>query len=179
MEKILITNYPIPEYLMIYSPEWSEAELPASSEIERLADEFESHEAKEREMVSRYKEMAKESKNPFVEFLLGLIIADEEKHHQVTRAMLSTLEGDLLWTRPKEAIHGITDLQDGHRELLTLTEDFIEIEKEGIESYRKLIKESRGYYRGLFGMLFETMIRDSEKHVKILEFLKERLNEAE
>lgn len=178
MEKILITNYPIPEYLMIYQPEWSEAEVPASSEIERLADEFESHEAEEREMVSRYKEMAQGSKNPFVEFLLGLIITDEEKHYRVTRAMLSTLEGDLLWTRPKEAIHGLSELGDSDGELLKLTEDFIELEKEGIRTYKKLIKESKGFYRGLFAMLFETMIRGSEKHVEILEFLREQLKGA-
>lgn len=178
MEKIPVSHFPMPEYLMIYRPEWTETDIPENSEVERLMSEFEAHEEKEREVLSRYRETARESKNPFVEFLLGLIIADEEKHHRVTYAMLSTLKGDLHWTRPKEAIHGLADLPDGHGELLKLTEDFIGLEKEGIRTYKRLIEESEGYHRGLFTMLFGTMIRDSEKHIKMLEFLKERLKEA-
>jgi bacterioferritin (cytochrome b1) len=178
MEKIPVTNYPMPEYLMLYELDGLESELSASSAMERLVNEFESHEEKERELVHRYKEMVQESRKPFVEFLVRLIIADEEKHHQVTHAMLSTLKGDLLWTRPKDAIQGLTALGDGHGELLKLTEDFIELEKSGIQSYKKLVKESKGFYHGLFAMLFETMIRDSEKHVEMLEFLRDRLREV-
>jgi len=178
MEKMPVTNFPMPEYLMIYRPEWSETEVPASSEVERLVKQFEFHEEKERELVHRYRELVHEANNPFVEFLLGLIVSDEEKHYRVMCAMLSTLKGDLLWTRPKDAIRGLADLPGGHGELLELTEDFIGLEKEGIRTYKKLIEGSEGYYRGLFGMLFETMIRDSEKHIKMLEFLRERLKET-
>jgi rubrerythrin len=122
--------------------------------------------------------MAEGSRKPLVEFLLGLIIADEEKHHRVTQAMLSTLKGDVLWTRPKEAIQGLTELRDGHEEIVKLADDFIRVEKEGIEEYKKLIRESKGYYKDLFVLLLESMIRDSEKHVAILEFLRKRLKEA-
>jgi hypothetical protein len=38
-----------------------------------------------------------------------------------------------------------------------------------------LLKESAGYYYGLFTLLIEAMIRDSEKHIEMLEFLARRL----
>jgi rubrerythrin len=178
MEKIQITKYPMPEYSMVSYPERPEPEVSSDSAMERLAAAFESHEEKEQEILRRYRSVVRDSENPFIEFLFGLIIADEEKHHWVTRAMLSTLKGDLLWSRPQEAIRGLSELRVGHRELLKLTEEFIQLEKKGIRTYRKLMKESESYYYGLFAMLFAMMIRDSEKHVEILKFLKNRLKEA-
>jgi hypothetical protein len=58
------------------------------------------------------------------------------------------------------------------------TEQFIDLEKEGIREYKVLVKESSGYYHGLFKVLLDGMIRDSEKHVELLQFLKESLKDA-
>ena len=55
------------------------------------------------------------------------------------------------------------------------TEELLRLEKEGISEYRKLIRESSGYYNGLFKILLDSMIRDSEKHIELLEFLNEHL----
>jgi len=41
-----------------------------------------------------------------------------------------------------------------------------------------LLKESSGYYHDLFKILIEAMIRDSEKHIEMLEFLSRRLKAA-
>jgi hypothetical protein len=113
-----------------------------------------------------------------IKLLLRMIVSDEEKHHAITRAMAATLKGDLAWTNRDDAIHGVYDLKAEKENLLDVTEDFIAIEKEGINEYRALIHESKGYYRDLFVLLFRSMIRDSEKHIEILEFLRKRLKEA-
>lgn len=62
--------------------------------------------------------------------------------------------------------------------LRATTEEFIRLEKEGIKHYEKLAEESRGYYHGLFKLLLDSMIKDSEKHVQLLEFLRASLKEA-
>ena len=59
-----------------------------------------------------------------------------------------------------------------------MTDEFIRLEKDGIREYRTLAKESTGYYHGLFKILLDSMIRDSEKHVELLEFLKGNLKAA-
>ena len=168
----------IPEMYAMVGKEAGERESPEISEVERLANEFEAHEAQEGKFLRQYKDLAGKTKNRMIKFLLQLIISDEEKHHAITHAMASTLKGDLNWTNPDDAIRGLYDLGEDKKKLLKLTEDFIRVEKEGISEYKKLIKESRGYYRDLFVLLFQSMVRDSEKHVEILEFLRDRLREA-
>jgi hypothetical protein len=39
------------------------------------------------------------------------------------------------------------------------------------------MKESSGYYHGVFKILLDSMMRDSEKHIELLEFLKASLTE--
>ena len=56
-------------------------------------------------------------------------------------------------------------------------QEFINLEKEEIKEYRILAKESTGYYHGLFKILVNSMIRDSEKHIELLQFLRQRLRE--
>jgi rubrerythrin len=175
MEKIPV---PMAEYYALYGQELSQAGSQDICEVERLMNEFEAHESQEARFVQRYKEIAEKTKNPLIKSLLQLIISDEEKHRAITHAMVSTLKGDLTWTKQEGALRGLYELREEKEELLDLTEQFIQVEKEGIKEYKDLIKESKGYYRDLFVLLFQSMIRDSEKHVEILEFLRERLKES-
>jgi Rad3-related DNA helicase len=168
----------IPEAYTMFPPELGQPRSPEISEVERIMNEFEAHESQEGKFTRRYKEIAERSKNPLVKFLLKLVVSDEERHQAVTHAIVSTLKGDLNWTSPEDAIRGLYDLGGEKGDLLKLTEDFIQLEKEGIKEYKGLIKASKGYYRGLFALLLQTMIRDSEKHIEILEFLREKLKEA-
>jgi rubrerythrin len=147
-------------------------------EVERLLNEFESHETQERDFLRQYKEVAATVQAPLIKFLLQLIISDEEKHHAVTHAMVSTLQGDLHWTKPDDAIRGLYEIGEERKKLLAVTEEFIRTEKDGILECKNLTKVSRRYYKGLFGLLFKCMIDDSQKHVAILEFLRKRLKEA-
>lgn len=180
MEKIPHVDYDaiITSGGLVGQAEVRDPTTPEISEVEGLMNKFEAHEKEEGKFVRRYKEIAEKSNNPFLKFLLQLVISDEEKHHAVLHAMVSSLRGDLAWTKEKDAIRGLYDLGDENGELLRLTEDFIRLEREGIKEYKKLIEESKGYYRNLFVLLFQGIIHDSEKHAEILEFLRGRLKEA-
>ena len=168
----------IPELYAMMAASPTDAAPDEISEVERFVNELEAHEYEEGLFLKRYKELAAKSDNRVVKLLLGMIVSDEERHHAVTRAMAATIRGDLNWTRSEGSLGDLYDLCVDKGKLLALTEDFITIEKEGINEYRSLIKESRGYYRDLFVLLFRSMIRDSEKHVEILEFLRDRLKES-
>ena len=60
---------------------------PAISPVEMLLNQFEAHEREELTFVEGYKSIVDGHANPMIRFLLGLIIADEEKHHAVVHAM--------------------------------------------------------------------------------------------
>lgn len=176
MEKV-----PLSEFYMVYGPQaLADPSTPEISAVEQLMNEFEYHEEQEGEFIKQYKEIAERSKNPLVKFLLDLIISDEEKHRATIHAIVSTLEGDLTWTKQEDALQGFGELDEEkeNKERLKVTADFIKHEKEGIKDYKKLMKSSKGYYYGVFVLLLQSIIRDSEKHVEILEFLRRRLEKG-
>ena len=173
-----MADKPVVEFYLTQPEMLRESNPQELAEVERLLKEFESHEAQEREFLEQYKEISARVENPLIKFLLGLIAADEEKHHAITHAMAATLKGDLNWTKPKDALRGLYTLGAEKDALLKVTEEFIASEKKGIRECKKLTKESRDYYRGLFQLLLTCAVDDSQKHVAILEFLLKRLKEA-
>lgn len=173
MEKIIL-----PENYMIRGAPMAEPPTPEISEPERLLMEFESHDVNEEEFIRAYREMAEKSNDALIKFLLQLIITDEERHHEVMHAMASSLRGSISWTQSQDALPALGELGEEKGELLKLTADFIKLEKEGIKESKKLLKSTKGYYQGLFGLLVTTTIHDSEKHVEILDFLHRRLKKA-
>ena len=147
------------------------------SAVERLLSEFEAHENKEEKSLEQYKAVVGDLKDPVNRFVLQLIVADEEKHRAVVHAMAATLKGSLNWTKPAGSLEGDPDTAATNRKLAAVTEEFIKLEREGIKEYKTLLKASEDYYHGLFKILISAMIRDSEKHAELLEFLRERLKE--
>jgi rubrerythrin len=149
------------------------------SPVEKLLNELEAHEAKEEKALEFYRTTFAHMPNPMTRFLMQLIISDEEKHRAVMHAMVATLKGSLTWTKPPDSLEGgVGDLATMNGKLREVTEGFIRLEKDGIREYRTLAKESSGYYHGLFKILLDAMIRDSEKHVELLEFLHENVQET-
>ena len=169
---------PLADAYMVYGEGLTAPSKEEVSEAERLLEEFESHDVKEGEFIRSYKEIAERSKDSLIKFLLQLIISDEERHHAMIHAMAASLKGNLQWTRQEGAVPSLSDLGEDKAEMLRLTESFIKHEKEGIKETKKLVKECKGYYRGLFPLLLKATIHDSEKHVEVLEFLHQRVKEA-
>ena len=148
------------------------------SPIEKLLNEFEAHEAKEDHALEFYKQTLAHMPNPMTRFLMQLIASDEEKHRAVIHAMVSTLRGSLTWTKPAGSLEGAGDLASMNDKLREATEELLRLEYDGIREYKALVKQSSGYYHGLFKVLLDSMIRDSEKHVELLEFLREHLKNS-
>jgi rubrerythrin len=167
-----VTMEEMPEILALFS---TKADLGGISPIERLLNEFEAHEVKEEKSIDDYKRLLKVMPNPMTKFLLQLVISDEEKHRAMIHAMVATLKGSLTWTKPEGSLEGGIDLAEANGELRSVTDAFIELEKEGIRECKTLMKDSSGYYHGVFKVLLDSMVRDSEKHVELLEFVKEQI----
>ena len=156
-----------------------EADPAAPSASERLLQYFEAHEKNEYEFLTEYKAMVEDCPSGVVRYLLQMIISDEEKHFKMVQTMASALDASLNWKTPPGALADLGEISaDEKAKLLRLTDDFIAEEKHGIEQYEGIIKESEGYYHGLFELFIKTIIHDSKKHLMILEFLARRLKEA-
>ena len=145
------------------------------SAIEKLLNEFETHERKEEKSLEHYRSALGDIQNPVNRFVLQLVVSDEEKHRAVVHAMAATLKGSLTWTKPAGSLEGNPDNAATNRKLLAATDEFIKIERDGIKEYKSLLTASEDYYHGLFKILIGAMIRDSEKHIELLKFLRDRL----
>ena len=133
---------------------------------------------KREKSLEQYRKLLSAIPNPVTRFLLQLIVSDEEKHRAVIHAMVATLRGSPMRNKPEGSLEGAADLAETHAQLRVSTDAFIELEKEGIRECKTLVKESSGYYHGVFKILLDSMIKDSEKHIELLEFLKENLKNA-
>jgi rubrerythrin len=157
---------------------WGIPESPEFSSVQQLMTEIQSQTIQEERLLSRYREIAQESTDPLIRFLLDLVVTDEERHHELTSRMISRLRDELSLSRlgtPKRRAggrHGKT------KPLIRSLDLFIEAERSAIQEYEKLKQESEGLARDVFALLYTTMIHDSQKHVGILEFLRARLSEA-
>lgn len=145
------------------------------SPVEKLLNSFEAHESQEEKTLEYYRNLIGRMPNASTRFLMQLIVSDEEKHRAVIHAMVATLKGSLTWTKPADSLDG-GELAGINGKLREVTDEFIRLEREGITEYKNLARESSGYYHGLFKVLLDSMIRDSEKHVELLKFLKDTIS---
>jgi rubrerythrin len=158
---------------------WGMPESPEFSSVQHLISEFQSHANYEERWLSSYKEILTESQDPLVRYLLGLIVADEERHHQLMDRMISKLKDELAWTRAERALRRRSESGEKSKRLLVSLESFLDVERKGIKEYERLKKTSQGLYRDVFALLYSTMINDSSKHIAILDFLRRRLKQSQ
>lgn len=158
---------------------WGIPESPEFSSVQRLMNEFQSHASHEEHWLATYRSIAKEANDPLVRFLLDLIVADEERHHQLTSRMISKLKDELAWTRSAGLGRRVYEKGESGRRLLSSLESFVAAERKAIKEYERLKKQSQGLYRDVFAMLYTTMIHDSHKHIGMLEFLRRKLRESQ
>src|SRR5512132_1892717 len=156
---------------------WGLPESPEFSSVQRLMNEFQTHASHEEQWLTDYQVIAKEASDPLIRFLLGLIVADEERHHELTRRMITKLKDELAWTRAEGLTRRVYEKGEKRVQLLASVDRFLEAERKGIKEYERLKKESQGHYRDVFALLYTTMVHDSRKHIGILEFLQKKLSD--
>jgi len=156
---------------------WGVPESPEFSSVQRLRNEFQTHADHEEQWLTSYQAIAKEASDPLIRFLLGLIVADEQRHHELTSRMITKLKDELAWTRAEGLTRRVYAKGAQRTQLLSSIERFLEAERKGIKEYQRLKKASQGLYRDVFSLLYTTMIHDSHKHIGILEFLRHKLGE--
>ena len=145
------------------------------SKLEELLQHFENHEQQERRMLQEYRDTIENVDHPMVKSVLNLIQLDESKHYEVVNAMLATLQKDLFWRDTPAALDVFRGVGAEAEELLALVKRFIQVERDGIREYESLRSEVEDCYEGLFSVLLRALIKDSEKHLTLLEFLQEYL----
>jgi hypothetical protein len=149
---------------------------PQQGTVEWLLQSVERHATAEADSLVLYEQIQKDSGDPVVALVMGLILDDEERHHGLLLRMQASLRDALNWTHSPSALPTSPAAGTPHaRDLAALARELVGEERTGARKMRELARREKGIDDGLDSLLLEMMAMDSEKHARLLEFVHERL----
>ncbi|MCH8022406.1 MAG: hypothetical protein IH932_01495 [Thaumarchaeota archaeon] len=165
-----MSDKPILQYSLL-----KKTEGPRESAFERLRKEFHQHGHEETEVINGYSKMVSKTESETLKFLLGMIIEDEKRHHEIMRRLVATLDSALLWTETRMSIAMDKEPAKNKKELLKLTTEFLRIEKQLLRDDQNLLKIDVVKETPLFRTAVKATQMDGRKHVEILKAIKSLL----
>jgi rubrerythrin len=138
---------------------------------EELYDRLMDHVAAESSVLARYDSLA-ETSTGHVQFLLELIAEDEARHHRLFERWAETIRdiGQLV-----ESEDGLPSLvhEPDPKALIAAADELLELERRDARELKALDKMLKDVRRTtVWPLLVDLMVLDTEKHIRILEFLR-------
>jgi len=131
-------------------------------EQELLAAKFDHHAQEEGKILAQYRVLAEKLGDSSAGLLVSHILTEEEMHHLLLSTMAKWLRE--IRTRQERAVP-----EGANRaELLRMTRELKQHERETINACRSLKAELSGGDGDLLGTLLDAMVLDSEKHHRML-----------
>ena len=138
-----------------------------------VTHEFQAHVREETGFLEAYEALVAGCDDETVRFLLELIVADERRHHDLFTSMADASVGEGAFPEPPALSADVA------RALLEPTERFLDAEREESRKLAALHKELKPLHSDTsWPLIVELMQIDTAKHVRILEYLCERLAAA-
>ena len=144
-----------------------------------LYDYLTSHLDNEREIVTSYREVAESDSSPAFRYLANLILEDEERHHRLMANLAEAVASAADLSPGEHAVPALRGLERDHDRVLALTDQFLAIEREDLADLKQLRKKLKEVEdTTLWGMLVQMMQDDTEKHIRMLTFVRDRVRKA-
>ena len=114
-----------------------------------------------------------------ISYLIGMILEDEARHHAIFLEFQNTLESRIHW-RTIEPVVPSTRVEGDVTELLRTTEQLLALEQADAKELKALRKQwaREPGERRLWALLVETAELDTEKHIRMLKYLRGLLRDA-
>lgn len=139
-----------------------------------LTHAFDTHVREEARFLAAYEELCKDIVDPGARFLIELILEDERRHHGIFERLAESARNDTESSTPPVPRPSREEAES----ILEPTKRFLEAEEEDRGHLRDLAKRLEESPESLWRLLIEVMDLDTRKHVLILEYLCDRLEEA-
>ena len=145
---------------------------------ERLEQVMRHHVEAEEESLEAYQRLGEESGDPVVRMLVQEVLVDEAHHHRLLERMEVQFERELDPATPGEGL-ALGPPAEGSPAvaLAASARALADQERKGVRRLRKLARDHKTVYSGLFSLLLEGIAADSEKHERVLRFVARRLKE--
>lgn len=130
------------------------------------------HAEEESEFLEGYRRFSEDAESPAVRYLVRLIMEDEERHHRVMAELANSVAWGPTSTDDSQAVPDLPVRPGNNRELIEKTKQFLYAERRDHEELRDLRRKLNDVAETtLWALLVDTMLLDTEKHIKILRFI--------
>lgn len=139
-----------------------------------------SHGQVEGEILNEYEQLANDQDmSPAFRYLARMILDDETRHHRIFDDLATTMATTMGILRDQgrgePPIPSLRGFHADRRRITRVTEHLLRLEREDLRELKKFSKDLRELRNvTLWGFLIELMIDDTKKHIKILEFIRDR-----
>lgn len=145
-----------------------------------IVEHVEHHMDTERDVLTQYGEMANDTSDERVRYLVHLILDDEVRHHRLLTEMANWLRA-ATEHRPLSGPRMPSFIPRGGDEntaaLAARTAELLALEREDLEELKDLRREvTRVEDTAWWSALVDSMELDTRKHIRLLEFIQRELD---
>lgn len=147
---------------------------------QEIYDFVTSHVATEGAILDEYQRLAEDpSGSSAFRYLAGLILADERRHHQLFNDLAESIRQGAELRHDDDPIPSLIGLRADRDRIMATTVQMIEAERADARELKELAKKLKAVRETtLWGLLVELMQDDTSKHIRILEFIRDRADHA-
>lgn len=148
---------------------------------QELYDYVCAHGSREGAMLAEYQQIAEdESSSPAFRYLAQMILDDEQRHHALFDDLATSVRQMAEFRDEDVPIPSLAGLRRDRERIGDITERLLKSERDDsrtLDSLRKKLKDVKD--TTLWDLLVEIMQHDTEKHIKILRFVRDHARHAE
>ena len=146
---------------------------------EELYQHLTTHLGNELDLLTAYKAAADESKSAAFQYLVGIIVDDEMRHHRVFEELANALRSDVEMRPVEPAVPDLAGFGALPAKVVELTDALLAREEQDAAELRHLSRELRDVRdTTLWQLLVKVMELDTEKHAEILRFVRKHARAA-
>jgi hypothetical protein len=147
---------------------------------EKLYTHLIDHVSSEAELIASYRDLADAPATPdAARYLLRLVVEDEQRHHRIIGEIATAIGEGIAWRNDADTVPNmpqgkpIPNLED-------VTKRFLAAERADRKQLRSLRKELRPFRdTTMWSLLVEVMELDTEKHIRLLTFVRDHLTRGQ
>jgi hypothetical protein len=147
---------------------------------QEIYDHVTAHVVNEGAILQEYQRLAEDpAGSPAFRYLADLILADERRHHQLFNDLAESIQQMAEMRVDDEPIPSLNGLKADHDRIMATTDQLLEAERADARDLKQLTKNMKDVRETtLWGLLLELMQDDTSKHIKILQFIRDRAEHA-
>lgn len=130
----------------------------------------------EGEILDQYQRLAEDDEmSPAFRYLARMILDDEVRHHRIFDELAETFRHIVENDADDSPIPSLQGIYGDRIRIERVTDALLETERSDERELKDLAKRLKAFDRvTLWGLLIELMLDDTRKHIKILEFIRDR-----